>query len=140
MKWQTAQRIIRRDRPTVALQIGDHDHWGKGILLAMTGDVEAFVNADPEGPAFRALRIVVTDDQIERLSLPASPPTDKDDKVGWQEGTVQAEALTPVQLATEVEAAIRTVMDPDILEAAVEREASERAAILGQLDDLDGTG
>src|SRR5581483_7979852 len=112
VRYEAACRMAARLMPTVVLSVGDHDPSGWAIFDAASEDVVALVDGlDGALPTFE--RIAVTLDQIERFSLPTAPPKERDSKRGgWGErGTVQAEALDPIDLAAEVRAAIESVLD-----------------------------
>ncbi|MFE7134593.1 hypothetical protein ACFVIM_27405 [Streptomyces sp. NPDC057638] len=137
-KHDAALRIAGRARQTHVLSIGDHDPSGLSILDAAAADVLAFVPELGSCPAPRFTRLAVTPEQIRRYRLPSAPQKSTDRRGAHMPATVQAEALSPAQLVTEVRAGLEAAVDLDALAAARERSAAERAAVLRHLDRLPG--
>ena len=137
VKHNAAQRCVGRDRPTVILHVGDFDASGCSIVDSAAEDVIAFVH--DLGGAFEPTfeRVAVTPEQIEEFELPSAPPKTTDRRGDWHFQTVQAEALTPVQLANIVEASLRRWTDIDTLDAVLEEERSEREDLVGQVEALE---
>lgn len=135
-KHATAARIAYRDRPTLVLQLGDHDPSGLSMLDAAADDVAAFLDdiAPDRIPQFS--RLAVTPDQIARYGLPTAPQKEADRRGAHMGETVQAEALAPDDLLAEVRAGLEAATDAAALQAARDRSAAERAAILAALDRL----
>jgi hypothetical protein len=153
-KYETAQRVLKRseieNRPTLVLQVGDHDPSGQSILDSFSEDVVAFAFGIREGDApWKRLhdevteddvmdivefqRVVVTPPQIASYALPEAPPKPTDKRGDWQGGTVQAEALSPDQLAAEIRLAVETVIVEDFLDGVKEQEEADRRDILARL-------
>lgn len=139
-KYATATRIACRDRPTLVLQLGDHDPSGLSMLDAAADDVAAFLDqlAPARVPQFS--RLAVTPAQIDRYGLLTAPQKSTDRRGAHMSETVQAEALAPDDLLAEVRAGLEAVTDASALQAARDRSAAERAAILAALGRLDGRG
>ena len=139
-KYDAAQRIDRRDVPTVVLHIGDHDPSGLALFEAAAEDVDAFT----EFNSVEFKRIAVTVEQIERYQLPTAPAKANDKRSAWVGGgTVQAEALPPDVLADEVRQAVIAELDMEAFGDAQATEAVNREAIEDILrrlrgDDEDG--
>lgn len=137
VKHETARRIAAADRPSVVLHVGDLDPSGVSIFDSFSEDVAAFV-ADMNGPAVpRFIRAAVTREQARRFHLPESPPKRTDRRGSWTGGTVQAEALAPPDLASEVETAIVAHVDLACLEALLGTEAEERASVCAKLGKVE---
>jgi hypothetical protein len=140
-KYETAQRIAGRERPTLVLHVGDFDSHGLAIFDSLTEDVAAFIRDLGGEVEFR--RAIVTEEQIENYGLSESPPElsrrteqPKQTVGGWVGGTYQAEALHPADRVAEIKRAIRDLLDLGKLEAVKRREPDTQAAILAKLDRL----
>lgn len=138
-KHNTARRIFRRDRPTIVLQVGDHDPSGGAIIDSAAEDVAALVagmgQGDPDWLSFA--RLAVTPEQVERYGLPTAPAKRTDKRGDWSGGTVQAEALTPRQLADEVRLGLGRLLDEEAIAAAEVRSVGERENLLALLDEVE---
>lgn len=140
-KHDAARRILERDRSTIVLHVGDHDPSGVSLFDSAAEDVGALVLglALREGRTWTAPvfeRVAVTEEQIESYSLPSAPPKKTDKRGDWKGETVQAEALTPDQLAYEIRVAVEAHVDFEVLSAAVDREDEERAALVETLENI----
>jgi hypothetical protein len=139
-KYDAALRMSRVGVSTDVLHIGDHDPSGLSIVDAAAEDITAFVAdlaPDLAPPLF--VRLAVTEEQIERYGLQTAPQKDKDKRGEHMGATVQAEALSPDQLAAEVRAGLESVVDLNILAEVRAVAYSERREILAVLDELPGT-
>jgi hypothetical protein len=123
-RYDAAERIAGRDRPTRVLLIGDLDSSGLSILDSTWADVEAFLERWPDARATPVV-VAVTAEQVERLELPTAPGNPEDDKGGVMAATVQAEAIAPDQLAAILRDALEACTD-----AAVRQRVAERSAVL----------
>ena len=126
VKYTAAQRIVERDVPTVVLHVGDFDPSGVTLFQAALEDVGAFVAADGGEVEFK--RIAVTPEQIERYDLPGAPPKVSSHAATWRSDAdaVQAEAMAPSDLATEIRHHVTAELDLDALEQAKSGEAGNR--------------
>lgn len=137
-KYEAARRYAERDRPTVVLDVGDHDPSGVARLDALTEDIRQMVadltgaGSDAAGP-LRFERVAVTPEQIERFDLPIRDPNPNDRRGDWTGPAVQAEALAPGDLAAEVLGAVERWMDEDVLAELIEREKQERRRTVDQV-------
>lgn len=122
-KHEVAVEFSQLGRATV-LHIGDLDPSGVHMYGSLDEDVRAFL--DRLGGDVRFIRLAVTRDQVERMSLPTAPPklTDRRSFVG---DTVQAEAIPPDELARLVRAAIVERFDAGRLAEVYELEHHDRA-------------
>ncbi len=136
---QVAQRVLRRDRPTIFLHVGDYDPSGESIYKSMAQDIGAFVqhtqggpwspdtgetilHEDDDGPDFRPVRVALTADQAIEWDLDTAPPKASDTRsVNWDDGgvggTVQVQAMTEQQMEDVVVAAVEQYVDVSALEA-----------------------
>lgn len=136
-KHAAAMRIARRNRPTAVLHIGDYDPSGLSILDSVAEDIEAFVEAEgAEQPVFT--RLAVTPEQIARYRLETVPQKSTDRRGEQMTDTVQAEALSPDELANEIRTGLEAVVDLNVLAAVRELAGAEREQILTALDELPG--
>ena len=118
------------------LHCGDYDPSGLSIVDSLAADVTALVEGINYRQDVEFRRIVVTPEQIDAYQLPSAPQKATDNRGGWMDATVQAEALPPDTLAAEIRAAIEQVTDLEQLEAMRELGRTERAQILATLDQL----
>jgi hypothetical protein len=137
-KYETAQRLANTGRPAIVLHAGDYDPSGCAIIDSLAADISAFVDELEPYQDLEFRRVAVTPDQIERFDLPTAPQKATDVRGERMDDTVQAEALPPDVLASELTAAIEDTIDWDALEAARERGERERAEIETVLQGLIG--
>lgn len=135
VKHAAAERFVHGERHTVVLSIGDLDPSGVSIFEAAAEDVLAFVEGSVP---VEFVRVAVTREQAERYDLPSSPAKSTDRRSAWRDGdeTVQAEALSPADLASELDEAIRGHLDLDRLDETRELEADERARLTSRVEEL----
>lgn len=133
-KYETAERLAEQDRPSIVLHCGDYDPSGLSIIDALAEDVTALAEGIDSWARVEFRRIVVTPDQISDYALPSAPQKATDNRGEWMAETVQAEALPPDVLASEIRAAIEDVIDADILEEARELGNAERRGIQDEFD------
>jgi hypothetical protein len=131
---ETAERLAGAD--AVVLHVGDLDPSGVAIFDALESDVEAFMEDVSPGSYVRFERVAVTPEQAKLYDLPTAPPKRTDRRSNYQGATVQAEALPPDVLASEVQAAILEHIDEDVWQSTVERETQVRAALVKQVKEL----
>jgi hypothetical protein len=132
-----ARRIAEREpQPTLILHVGDYDPSGCAIIDSLAGDVSAFV-AEMGAPGLVSFkRLAVTPEQIRQYDLPTAPPKKTDKRGGnWVE-TVQAEALSPVELRDIVIEAVRSETNVGIWRRVVDQEAEIRARLVRTLDEM----
>jgi hypothetical protein len=135
-KHETAERLANQDRPSIVLHAGDYDPSGLSIIDALAEDVTALAQGIDRFADIEFRRIVVTPEQIERYSLPSAPQKATDNRGEYMDSTVQAEALPPDVLASEIRNAIEDTSDSEALADARELGETERAEILAVLDTL----
>jgi hypothetical protein len=110
------ERARRQNVPTVLLHVGDYDPSGESIFAAMAEDAAAFLKEDRllALQHLRAVRIALTDEQIDEFDLPTAPAKATDARSRtWKGETCQLEALAPDQLGTIVRNAIENELDLD---------------------------
>lgn len=136
-KYSAAQRLANDGRQAVILHVGDHDPSGCAIIDSAAEDVTAFAVAlGADEPEFH--RVAITPDQVDRYNLPTAPQKRTDQRGEHMAETVQAEALPPDVLASEIDAAVRAVIDLDALADARDAEQSERARLVADVAELWG--
>jgi hypothetical protein len=124
---------------TTVLVAGDFDPAGRDIRDRVAADVAAF--AEGHHVEISVETIALTEDQIDELELIRAPmPKAKQDKYPWwpHTWTVELEALSPDQLGVIIADAIENLTDADTRQAVIDREATERAELMIQLDDEGG--
>lgn len=135
-KYQTAERLVGVGKPVIVLHVGDYDPSGCAIIDSLAEDVLAFVDGlDPDHAAIRFERVAVTPEQVERFGLPTAPQKLNDRRGEHMDDTVQAEALPPNTLATEIEAAILREYDLEAQQRLRERSAGARLRLLQRLEE-----
>lgn len=124
----TAARIARGEVPTAFLHVGDYDPSGESIFEAMTEDIGAFLGS--RDYKFEPHRIALTESQVSLHDLPTAPPKKSDSRSAkWVGETTQAEALPPNLLRDIVTSAVLNLIDQDVLDGVLDREASDRVEI-----------
>lgn len=116
-------RARRMNVPLTVLHIGDLDDDGRKIFKAMAEDVSMW--AQHVGGRATAVRLAVTEEQMEQLGLPDDPE---------KPGKVQAEAIPPDVLSAIVREAIASRQNADILAETLEREEEQRNRLLRRVD------
>lgn len=137
-KHGAASRIANRDRQTVVFHIGDYDPSGVAIIDSLADDIGAFV-ADLGGtydPVFE--RVAITPEQQRRFGLPGAPRKRTDNRAGFEDETVQAEALTPDQLRDELRAALAVWWDDETYGELLAAEEAERATLVEGIEQIRG--
>ena len=138
-KYETAERLAGQDRPSIVFHCGDYDPSGLSIVDSLAADVTELARGIDRFAEIEFRRIVVTPRQIEQFGLPSAPQKGTDRRGDYMAETVQAEALPPDVLATEIRNAIEEVIDQDQLNEMTElgdRERDRILGVLGQLDEL----
>jgi hypothetical protein len=137
VKHGAALRMSRRSVHTVVLHLGDLDPSGWSIVDSAADDIVAFAaELAPELPRPHVIRVAVTEEQVQRYGLETAPQKTTDNRGERMDHTVQAEALSPDQLAHEVRAALNAVVDLNVLAAVQEIAEQERQEILADLAHL----
>lgn len=144
--YEAAQRIARRDKPTIFLHIGDYDPSGESIFESMTQDIGAFVAGELGGrynrftgeveDRFTPRRVALTEEQVDQYDLPSAPPKVSDSRSAkWIGDTTQAEALPPTLLEEIVQDAVTDYIDEDALKEIIDQSEKEREKILEKLEE-----
>lgn len=138
VRHETGRRIASRERPTIMLNVGDHDASGLAIVDSFAADVSEFCRDYGKPGNLTVRRLAVTPEQIERFALPTSPPKANDRRGNWRGGTVQAEALSPLELADEVRTGLESVLDLPMLGAVRLAGIEERAELVATVARVAG--
>ena len=131
-KKDLADRIVRIEKPTVILHLGDCDPSGEGIFDSVAKDVSAFVEADRRHGLVTVdfKRVALTRDQVKDYDLPTAPPKATDTRSkGWTGGTCQLEALPPDVIADILRTEIIDLIDLDRLNLDRAQEKADREDI-----------
>jgi hypothetical protein len=123
-KYDLAEVIANFDQPCIIHHIGDFDASGVHLYQSLVEDVCAFALELGGEVAFR--RLAVTPAQIEELRLPTAPPKKSDNRRFEGQGTVQAEAIAPTQMARILQTALAGNFDFNAHERA--KAESDRVA------------
>ncbi len=140
-KYDTARRIVDRwdseERPTRVLHIGDYDPSGVAVIDSLADDLNRFIRDMQINPyAAEFVRAAVTPQQIADLDLPGSPAKATDNRAGFTDLAVQAEALSPPQLEEIVVGQVTSEWEQPTLDALLVTEAEERAWLIEKLGDI----
>lgn len=122
------------ERPATILHIGDHDVSGVHVFSSLAEDVSAFAAGYGKAGGVEFIRLAVTPEQARAHRLPSAPPKATDRRQFDGDETWQCEALPPDVLAGIVRAAIVERLNPDPLDAVLEREAEVRRLLAERLD------
>ena len=133
--YNTAQRVLGRDVPTILLHVGDYDPSGASIYESMTADIAAFVYGDAgESWKFEHERVALTQEQVTQYDLPTAPPKKSDTRSNnWHGETCQLEAMDPATLDQVVTAAVRRYVDIEQLRSIREAEKGERMQLVAEV-------
>jgi hypothetical protein len=144
---EISQRVVRDNRPTVFLHIGDYDPSGQSIYEAMSEDVETFVYQlkaakdkydfiQPDCD-FYYDRVALTASQVDEYNLPTAPPKVTDSRTErWVGQTCQAEAMAPDDLANLLKGAILEHINTDLHEEILDWEEKDRTELRAMLRGL----
>lgn len=128
-KHAVAEDFSRLGSATV-LHIGDLDPSGVHMFGSLDEDVRAFL--EQLGGDVDFVRLAVTREHVERMSLPTAPPKPTDRRA-FSGDTVQAEAIPPDELARIVRGAIVDRLDGWTLEGVLASEEWHRQMILDRV-------
>ena len=123
-KHDLASLIAAEDKPVIVQHIGDFDPSGVHVYQSLADDVSAFVDELGGEVSFR--RLAVTPIHISNLSLTTAPAKATDNRSFDGQGTVQAEAIPPNELARILKDALASNFDFGAHEEA--RAESDKAA------------
>lgn len=132
-KYELALNIAQEaedDRPTKILHIGDFDPSGEHVFSSLEEDVTAFVvglGGSYNDVSFE--RVALLEPHIGTYGLPTAPPKPTDKRSFSGSATVQAEALTPAQMAALLEQALQRGWNQSIADALVDEQADHRERI-----------
>lgn len=135
-KHSAARRMIRRDRPTVVLHVGDLDPSGRAVVDSAAEDVAAFC-ADYGKPGIVAFeRVAVLPGHVDQFGLATAPAKKSDRRGGDMDATVQAEAFAPDQLVRLITSAVIEHVDLNELEEHREREIAARRELAERVAEI----
>lgn len=142
---EIAARALDSDLSTVFLHVGDYDPSGESIFDAMTTDALSFYVSQSGGgrladyeDEFRAVRVALTEDQVNEHALPTAPPKRTDSRsVNWEGETCQAEAMPPDLLASTVREALEEWTDMEQMQLVEDEADDEQEAIRERLAEID---
>jgi hypothetical protein len=123
-KHDLASLIAGEEKPVIVQHIGDFDPSGVHVYQSLADDVSAFVDKLGGEVSFR--RLAVTPKHIDEFVLPTAPAKATDNRSFDGQGTVQAEAIPPDQLAHILRDALASNFDFDAHEKA--KAESDKAA------------
>lgn len=141
---EIAERVLRRDKPTAFLHVGDYDPSGESIFYSMAQDIGAFVigkrggewypetgetclHPEGGGPDFKPVRVALTEEQATEWDLETAPPKASDSRSrNWVGETVQVQAMSEAQMEEVVTGALEAHLDMDALQAVRDRSAELR--------------
>jgi hypothetical protein len=123
-KHDLASLIAAEDKPVIVQHIGDFDPSGVHVYQSLADDVSAFVDELGGEVSFR--RLAVTPVHIGDLALTTAPAKATDNRSFDGQGTVQAEAIPPNELARILKDALASNFDFGAHEEA--RAESDKAA------------
>lgn len=134
--YEAAERIDERaaGRPAVVLYLGDHDPSGEDMVRDVADRLNEFA-PDRDVP-IEVEKVALTMEQVRRYNPPPNPAKRSDARFAAyaeKHGTSswEVDALPPNVLAQIVRAAFSRVVDPDALDATVERERTEVECVRG---------
>ena len=132
-KYDLACRLVSECRPCTIVSVGDMDPSGVSIFDAFAEDVERLAHDLGGGYPLEFIRAVVTPEQVAEFGLPEAPAKRTDNRGDWAGGTVQAEALSPSDLANELDDVLLETINLEVYRLVLEEEAEERAAIVAHV-------
>lgn len=143
-----AMRADQSSRQTIALHVGDFDPSGVSIFESIRSDARSFYASHNGGgnlsdfdDQFQAIRVALTEDQVEEHGIETAPPKRSDSRSKkWEEegniGTAQLEAIDPPLLQSMIETAIEEWTDLDLLREVEAESDEERDEIIDELQRL----
>jgi hypothetical protein len=131
--------VARSKRLVRLLHVGDYDPSGVHLFMSLMEDIRAFARDLNPRAQFEAVRVAILPEHVAAYGLQMAPKKATDNRSfegvdGDADGTVQAEALDPADLAALVESALRRGWDDGAAARLEEREAQERARVQAWLE------
>ena len=133
-KYELAEALKDHDEVTV-WHLGDFDPSGVHVYQSLAEDVCGFADIDLD---FR--RLVVTPDQIDEHGLETAPPKATDRRQFDASGTVQAEALTPADIAAILQEALASRYDQGLFDDLDSEFRGKVETVRGTLGGIDFEG
>ena len=133
-KHDLAKEIAASARPVRLMHVGDYDPSGVHVFSALDEDVRAFLTKLNPDTQVVSERVAILPVHVGRFRLQTAPAKRTDNRRfdgigGDATATVQAEALSPSDLATLVEAALRRGWDEAPADRLAARELAERGRL-----------
>jgi hypothetical protein len=135
-KYALARALGTYDCETEVLQIGDYDASGEHLFSSLAEDVLQLIEDLGLPGKVRFTRLAVTPSQIAKLGLLTAPPKATDRRSFSGEGTVQAEAIPPDELARIVRDAITSNLNEGALRRVLAREKNIRKRLTARTRPL----
>lgn len=146
--WHAAQRLERYlDTPgvdsVVILHLGDHDPSGIDMTRDITDRLDEFLAGDGyESWRVQVKRIALNMDQVQQYNPPPNPAKLTDSRVDqyiarFGMESWELDALDPATLGALIDSNIAQVIDPDPWDAAVAKQAKERAQLVAVANRTD---
>jgi hypothetical protein len=133
--WHAAQRLLEKSkgcrRPVTIIHLGDHDPSG----IDMTRDIEERLVEFTHGELGLTIdRIALNMEQVEEYQPPPNPAKITDSRAEAYirihgESSWELDALNPKILDDLIEQRIVELVDQDLMDAALERQAEEKATL-----------
>ena len=116
VKHDLGREVARSARIVRLLHVGDYDPSGVHLFSSLDEDVRAFAYGFNHAARFEAVRVAILPEHVTAYGLQTAPKKATDNRSfegvdGDADGTVQAEALDPADLAGLVETALRRDWD-----------------------------
>jgi hypothetical protein len=125
--YSAAEAIKGYGKPAYLYLLTDHDPSG----LAIASDIERRIRGFAPDCEINVERLAVTEEQIDRWSLPTRPTKTSDSRArSFQGGSVDLDAIPPAHLRNLVRRAITRHIDPDVLDMTRQIERQERKGLM----------
>jgi hypothetical protein len=139
VKYDLGREVARSERLVRLLHVGDYDPSGVHLFTSLMEDIRAFARDLNPRAQFEAVRVAILPEHVAAYGLQTAPKKATDNRSfegvdGDADGTVQAEALDPADLAALVESALRRGWDEEAAARLEERESEERARVQAWLE------
>lgn len=120
--WASAQAALAAAKPTIVLNIGDHDASGVRAWLDVCNKLPAFAPS----VTWHFERLAVTPEQIAELGLPTRPQKRTSHAADWDGGAVECDAIPSPIIRQLINEAITQWIDPHVYDSEMMVEAAER--------------
>jgi hypothetical protein len=129
---------VQADREGCVLYLGDHDPSGEDMVRDVQ---ERLVMLGVDGNMFGVTKVALTMEQIQKYKPPPNPAKLTDSRAAEyvaKHGTSswEVDALPPDVLVALIRSALDSQVSKSTKQSVLEREAHERKALLGALDNV----